>query len=155
MNPLSKYFYLDSKRVVSRLALPSNRWLKRPAPNASRRYHPFNPRPLCALAPTASFCGPLCFRLQSPKSPIRSSQTIQYSDQIHLARSPAAASNFRKPRSGHQATDQSVKQKHERRIITHPDRVRNLASPSLLPFVKPIDRNETTAPIESPVIRRF
>src|SRR5271165_6246577 len=29
------------QRVVCRLALPSNRWLKRPTPNASRRYPPF------------------------------------------------------------------------------------------------------------------
>jgi hypothetical protein len=48
-----------------------------------------------------------------------------------------------------------VKQKHERRIITHPDPVRNLASPSLLPFVKAIDRNESTVPIESLAIGRF
>src|SRR5271165_5039035 len=51
------------QRVVCRLALPSNRWLKRPTPNASRRCPPFkSSTAFRALAPAASFRGSLCFR---------------------------------------------------------------------------------------------
>ena len=51
------------QRVVCRLALCSNRWLKRPTPNASRRCPPFkSSTAFRALAPTASFRGSLCFR---------------------------------------------------------------------------------------------
>src|SRR5271166_4823405 len=37
------------QRVVCRLARPSNRWLKRPTPNASRRCPPFKILDRCAL----------------------------------------------------------------------------------------------------------
>jgi hypothetical protein len=56
------------ERFVCRLARPSNRWLKRPTPNASRRCPPFKSSTACrALAPAASFRGPLCFASLSAK----------------------------------------------------------------------------------------
>jgi hypothetical protein len=67
MNPLSKQFSLDSKGLCVAWHDPRIDGLNGPRPTLRVGALYLNPRPLRALAPAASFRGPLCFASLSAK----------------------------------------------------------------------------------------
>ena len=77
------------ERFVCRLALPSNRWLKRPTPNAARRCPPFkSSTAFRALAPAASFRGSQSYRFAFGQ---KIWHTIFFSSESELQNIPEAA----------------------------------------------------------------
>src|SRR5271165_2376211 len=102
------------QRVVCRLARPSNRWLKRPTPCVYARvplYIKLNPRPLLALATSASFRGSLRFR---PKNMAHHIFRLETEIQNIPEAAPKASPTFSV--SGKLAGPRSLIRFHERRL---------------------------------------
>jgi hypothetical protein len=104
-----------------------------------------------SILPSNDIVFKLCSEFSRPNFPSAAPKSFATGDQIHRARSPEAVSNLRKPGSGYQATDRSVKLEQPRRVLEEPRHLRDISL--ICPIRRIAGEPRCHSPLEAPTRR--